>query len=223
VLLGGSEGKNWGCSIPVNFSSIPAVYFKTVCFSSKEKACCPFVGGWINKGTVYRGLNASLNRKVSSMSERARKRLFDTYRYRLINLYAPFLGAGIRVLHGESDDHTVKVQLKETFYNHNVFGTHFGGSLYAMCDPFFVLIMIHNLGPQYVVWDKSAAIKFIKPGRGTVTVTFHIPPEKIEEICAQADAGVKVEPIFKADITDEKGEIVATVEKNLYIRKISPS
>jgi hypothetical protein len=84
------------------------------------------------------------------------------------------------------------------------------------------LIMAHNLGPQYVVWDKSATIKFIKPGRGTVTAIFHIPLEIIEEIRVQADAGAKVEPTFRADITDEKGEIIATVEKNLYVRKISP-
>ncbi len=82
--------------------------------------------------------------------------------------------------------------------------------------------MVHNLGTQSVVWDKSAAIKFIKPGRGRVTVTFHILREIIEEIRVQADAGAKVEPTFRADITDEKGEIVATVEKNLYVRKISP-
>jgi acyl-coenzyme A thioesterase PaaI-like protein len=153
------------------------------------------------------------------VGDKAKKGIFNTYRWRLINLYAPFVGAGISILHNESNDCTVKVQLKETFYNHNAFGTHFGGSLYAMCDPFFVLIMAHNLGPQYVVWDQSAAIKFIKPGRGTVTATFHIPPEIIEEIRAQADAGAKVEPVFRADITDEKGEIVASVEKNLYIRK----
>ena len=153
------------------------------------------------------------------MSDKAKKGLFNTYRYRLINFYPPYLGAGISILHNESNDCTVKVQLKETFYNHNAFGTHFGGSLYAMCDPFFVLILVHNLGTQYVVWDKSAAIKFIKPGRGKVTVTFHIPPERINEIRVQADAGEKVEPTFRADITDEKGEIVAAVEKNLYVRR----
>ena len=156
------------------------------------------------------------------MSSNGKKGIFDTYRYRLINFYPPFLGAGIRILHNESDDHTVKVQLKETFYNHNAFGTHFGGSLYAMCDPFFVLIMAHNLGRHYIVWDKSAAIRFIKPGRGRVTAAFHIRPERIDEIRAQADAGVKVEPTFTVDIIDEKGEVVATVEKYLYIRKISP-
>jgi acyl-coenzyme A thioesterase PaaI-like protein len=153
------------------------------------------------------------------MGDSKKNGIFHTHRWRLINFYPPFLGAGIRILHNESDDHTVRVRLKETFYNHNAFGTHFGGSLYAMCDPFFVLIMAHNLGPQYIVWDKSAAIKFVKPGRGRVTAAFHIPPERIDEIRAQADAGEKVEPTFRADITDENGEIVASVEKNLYVRK----
>jgi acyl-coenzyme A thioesterase PaaI-like protein len=72
-------------------------------------------------------------------------------RLRWINFYPPFLGAGIRVLRRESDKYTIRVQMKETFDNHNALGTHFGGSLYAMCDPFFVLIMIRNLGTDYVV------------------------------------------------------------------------
>lgn len=153
------------------------------------------------------------------MSGKVDTGVFDTLRLRWINFYPPFLGAGIRVLRRESDRYTVRVQMKETFYNHNALGTHFGGSLYAMCDPFFVLIMIHNLGRDYVVWDKSAAIEFLRPGRGTVSSTFHIPPETIEEIRRQADAGLKVTPVFNADIVDEKGETVARIEKNLYVRR----
>jgi len=153
------------------------------------------------------------------MSGKGDPGVFDTLRLRWINFYPPFLGAGIRVLHRESDKYTVRVQMKETFYNHNALGTHFGGSLYAMCDPFFVLIMIHNLGRDYVVWDKSAAIEFVRPGRGTVSALFHIPPETIEEIRLQADAGLKVTPVFNADIVDEKGEKVARIEKNLYVRR----
>ncbi len=145
--------------------------------------------------------------------------VFDTLRLRWINFYPPFLGAGIRVLRPESDKYTIRVQMKETFYNHNALGTHFGGSLYAMCDPFFVLIMIRNLGTDYVVWDKSAAIEFIRPGRGTVSAAFHIPPATIEEIRLQADVGQKITPVFNAAIVDEKGEIVARIEKNLYIRR----
>lgn len=140
-------------------------------------------------------------------------------RFKWINFYPPLLGAGIRVLHKQSDDYTIKVQLKLTRFNLNAVDTHFGGSLYAMCDPFFMLILLEHMRRDYIVWDKAASIQFVKPGRGTVTATFHIPPERIAELRAQADREGKIEPVFSVDVIDEQGEIVAKVEKRLYIRK----
>ncbi len=88
-----------------------------------------------------------------------------------------------------------------------------------MCNPWFMLIMMQHLGRDYVVWDKTASIQFVKPGKGTVFATFHIPPETIQGIRAGADAGEKIEPVFSVDVVDEKGEVVAKVEKRLYVRK----
>ena len=140
-------------------------------------------------------------------------------RYRFINVYPPFLGAGIRVRHRESDEHTIKVQMKLTKLNLNAVGTHFGGSLYAMCDPFFMLLLLEHMGRDYIVWDKAAAIQFVKPGRGTVSATFHVTPEQIEDLRAQVEQAGKIEPLFNVDVIDEQGEVVAKVEKRLYVRK----
>ena len=137
--------------------------------------------------------------------------------FRLLSFYPPYLGAGVRVK-SSPDLRTFEVKLRLRFWNRNFVGTHFGGSLYAMCDPFFMLILIEALGPGYVVWDKSATIRFRRPGRGTVAATFHIPQEKIDEIRAAADAGGKVEPVFQAEVMNEKGEVVAEIEKLLYVR-----
>ncbi|HEX2162338.1 MAG TPA: DUF4442 domain-containing protein, partial [Thermoanaerobaculia bacterium] len=106
------------------------------------------------------------------------RRRFDVLR--LLSVWPPYLGAGIRV--SRPDPHTFVVRLKLRWWNRNYFGTHFGGSLYAMCDPFFVLILAQALGKGYVVWDKAAAIRFVRPGRGTVTATFRLPPEEVEAI-----------------------------------------
>lgn len=139
---------------------------------------------------------------------------------RLINFYPPYLGAGIRVVSAEPD--AIRVRLGLHWFNRNLFGTQFGGSLYAMCDPFFVILLLQNLGPDYIVWDKAASIQFVKPGRGPVTATFHIPAETIANIRAQADAGEKVEPLFNVDVRDDAGRLVARVEKRLYVRKKGP-
>ena len=88
-----------------------------------------------------------------------------------------------------------------------------------MCDPFFMLITMQHLGRGYIVWDKAASIQFVKPGKGTVFATFHIPPETIEDIRARTDAGEKIEPVFNVDVVDEQGEVVAKVEKRLDTRK----
>lgn len=138
--------------------------------------------------------------------------------YRLLTVYPPYLGAGVRVK-VSPDLRRFDVRMKLRWWNRNYVGTHFGGSLYTMCDPFFMLILLEALGRRYVVWDKSATIRFRRPGRGTVTAAFHIPQERIDEIRAEADAGGKVEPVFQADVVDEKGEVVAEVEKLLYVRR----
>lgn len=138
---------------------------------------------------------------------------------RRIRFYPPYLGAGVRVTHVSDDFRTVKVEMPLRFYNKNYVGTHFGGSLYAMCDPFYMLMLINILGPGYIVWDKAAAIRFKRPGKGLVKATFTIPEEKIAEIRAAADSQPKVEPEFHVTVTDEKGEVVAEIDKLLYVRK----
>ena len=139
--------------------------------------------------------------------------------YAALNFYPPFLGAGIHITDVSPDQLTIRVRLGLNWFNKNAVGTQFGGSLYAMCDPFFMLILMRQLGQNYIVWDKAASIQFRKPGRGPVTATFHIPAETIADIRAQADANEKVEPLFNVDVVDQTGQVIAQVEKRLYVRK----
>lgn len=139
-----------------------------------------------------------------------------------INFYPPFLGMNIRVVETSSDFRTIRVQSKLSRRNLNAVGTHFGGTLYAMCDPFFMLMLMHALGNEYIVWDKAAAIQFVKPGKGTVTAAFHIPQERVDEIRAAADRGEKIEPMFQVEVIDEQNHVVARVDKLLYVRKKQP-
>ena len=140
---------------------------------------------------------------------------------RLLSLYPPYLGAGVRVK-ASADLRAFEVRMKLRWWNRNYVGTQFGGSLYSMCDPFFMLALADALGRGYIVWDKAATIRFRRPGRGTVRATFHISQEKIDEIRAAADAQGKVEPTFTVNVLDDKGEVVAEVEKLLYVRLVNP-
>jgi hypothetical protein len=138
---------------------------------------------------------------------------------RLLNLYPPYLGAAVRVTHISEDFRDLEVEMPLRFYNRNYVGTHFGGSLYSMCDPFYMLMLINILGPRYVVWDKAASIRFRKPGRGLMKAAFHLSEAEIAEIRAAADTQPKVEPQFQVVIKDEQGDVVAEIDKLLYVKK----
>jgi hypothetical protein len=132
--------------------------------------------------------------------------------------WPPFLGAGISVRSISDDFREATVVLKLGWFNRNYVGTHFGGSLYTMTDPFFMIMLLQNLGGDYLVWDKSGSIEYVAPGRGTVSAHFRLTEERIAEIKAQAASGEKVLPEFAIDVTDEAGGIVARVRKILYVR-----
>jgi Domain of unknown function (DUF4442) len=136
-----------------------------------------------------------------------------------ISFYPPYLGAGVRVTHISDDFRNVEVEMPLRFYNRNYFGTHFGGSLYSMCDPFYVLMLANILGRDYIVWDKAASIRFKKPGKGLMKASFHLTEEKIAEIRAAADSQPKVEPQFQVLVKDAEGNVIAEVDKLLYIKK----
>ncbi len=136
-----------------------------------------------------------------------------------VNLYPPYLGAGVRLTHVAEDFRAIEVRMALHPWNRNYVGTHFGGSLFAMADPFFMIMLIELLGPGYVVWDKAGTIRFRRPGRGTVYARFEIPPERVEAIRRAVESDGKAEPTFTASITDEHGEVVAEVEKLLSVRE----
>ncbi len=138
---------------------------------------------------------------------------------RLLNIYPPYIGAGIHVDRISEDYRDVIVSMKLRWYNRNYVGTHFGGSLASMTDPFFMLMLMNILGKEYVVWDQAARIQFIRPGRGRVVATFHLGQDQIDEIVAQTRDGAVFRPEYEVEILDEEGEAVARVTKQEYIRK----
>jgi hypothetical protein len=138
---------------------------------------------------------------------------------RWVNLYPPYLGAAVRVTRISDDFRNVEVEMPLRFYNRNYVGTHFGGSLYSMCDPFYMLMLINILGPEYIVWDKAATIRFKKPGKGMMKATFQLTEEQIAEIRAAAEIQSKVEPQFQVVVKDAEGNVVAEIDKLLYVRK----
>lgn len=138
---------------------------------------------------------------------------------KLINWWPPYLGAGIRVTRVADDFSSIEVELKLRFWNRNLYGTAFGGSLYSMADPFYAIICAECLGKDYIVWDKSARIEYVSPGDTDVHALFEIPLQRIEQIREELETLGKNTYHFATEIRNVKGQIVARVEKEVYLRK----
>ena len=151
------------------------------------------------------------------------KAILKRYMRMYLNIWPPFLGAGIRVKRLASDWKEIDVEMRLRRWNANYVGTHYGGSLYSMADPFFMVMLIENLGQDYIVWDKAASIRFRKPGRGTVSASFRLSDEQIDEIRQALTSQAKIERVFMVEIRDEAGVVVAEVEKLLHIRRKDPA
>ena len=136
----------------------------------------------------------------------------------ILNLYGPFLGAGIKVDYISDDWREVRVSMRLRWYNRNIFRTHFGGSLYSMADPHLVLMLMHLLGDDYIVWDKAAEINFLRPGAGRVSATFQISDTELQTIKEQTALHRKYLPVFTTSILNEDGKKVALIQKTLYVR-----
>ena len=137
----------------------------------------------------------------------------------VVNLWPPYVGAGIRVRYIAEDWSQVKVQMTLRWFNKNYLGTQFGGSLFSMTDPFYMLMLIKRLGPDYRVWDQRGEIKFIRPGRGTVSTQMAITDAQLDEIRRATADGAKHFASFDMSIVDTEGALVAKVRKTIYVRR----
>jgi uncharacterized protein DUF4442 len=135
------------------------------------------------------------------------------------NLFPAFRGMGARVTYMSGDWREVHVKLPLNWRTRNYVGTIFGGSLYGAVDPHYMIMLIKILGPDYVVWDKAATIRFKKPGRGTLYARFVIPEEEIGAIRRLLETEPSVDRVYRVDLVDEEGVVHAEVEKTVYIRR----
>ena len=135
------------------------------------------------------------------------------------NLFPAFRGTGSRVTYIADDYREMRVEVPLNWRTRNYVGTIFGGSLYGAVDPHYMIMLIHILGPAYVVWDKAATIRFKKPGRGTLSARFLIDDEEIATIRSLTENGQPIDRVYRVDLTDVKGVVHASVEKTVYIRR----
>jgi len=136
-----------------------------------------------------------------------------------LNVWPPFWGAGIRILSISDDFRQVSMKLKLRWWNKNANRTQYGGSIFSLTDPVYSLMLMGILGEQYYVWDKDASINFIKPGQSDLYAEFNVTEAKLNEILQQTAYGEKSFPEFIIHVKDRQGQVVAEVQRRLYVRK----
>ncbi len=135
-----------------------------------------------------------------------------------INTYAPYIGAGIKIDHLDTDQGLCVVSMGLSPLNKNIVGTQFGGSLYSMIDPFYMMLLMQQLGSNYVVWDKSSHIEFVAPGTSKVTARIKVPNGESTTIRKLAESGEPVFRDYRTEIVDKNQKVIAVVTKTVYIR-----
>jgi acyl-coenzyme A thioesterase PaaI-like protein len=138
---------------------------------------------------------------------------------RLVNIWPPFLFSGICVEALSDDWRYARVRLKLAWYNRNYVRTHFGGALFAMADPFWMIMTMEALKHEYIVWDKAGAIEFVAPGREDVFAEFLLDDAVLDELRTATADGGKYLRWFEVDVKTARGEVVARVRKQLHVRR----
>jgi hypothetical protein len=130
-----------------------------------------------------------------------------------------YRGTGARVMYIASDYREVRLKLPLSWRSRNVVGTIFGGSLYGAVDPMYMILLMKNLGPDFVVWDKAATIRFRRPGRGTLYGTCRIDEAELDAIRAATADGSAVDRLYNVDLVDDAGVPHASIEKVVYVKR----
>lgn len=139
----------------------------------------------------------------------------------LINFWPPFLFAGIKIVKRSKDYRYIRVKLKLRFWTENYVGTQYGGSMFSMTDPFYMLMLMKNLGKTYEIWDKTTTIHYLKPGRSDLTAEFILTEEDLIQIRKTVKEHGKMNWSRKIQIKDKNQTVVADVEKIISIKKSS--
>ena len=135
------------------------------------------------------------------------------------NLFPAYRATGARIVYIERAFREVRVKLPLSWRTRNYVGTIFGGSMYGAVDPVYMIMLIKRLGPGYVVWDKSASIRFRRPGRDTLHATFLLEDTELEAIRSALQTDESVERVYTVELVDGEGTVHAVVEKMIYIRR----
>jgi len=91
--------------------------------------------------------------------------------------------------------------------------------MYSAVDPFYMIMLMKILGNDYVVWDRSASIRFKRPGRETLFASFIVSKEESDEIVEVLTTRKSTNRNYLVELTNAEGEVHALIEKEVYVAR----
>ena len=149
------------------------------------------------------------------MPESFKSRLFRWW----FNFFPAYRRTSGRITYIAGDLYEIRVKLPLNWKTRNYVGSLFGGSMYGAIDPIYMIMLIKLLGPEYIVWDKAATIQFKKPGQQTLYARFVVSKEELEDVRRRLTTEPSLNRTYQVDLTDSDGEVYASFEKTLYMRR----
>lgn len=145
--------------------------------------------------------------------------IMKKYLFYLWNFWLPFLGAGIKVDHVSPDMMNARMRLKKRFWNRNIVGTQYGGSIYSMVDPIYMAMLLNHLNREFIIWDKSASIRFRKPGKTDLFAHFTLTQQDLDDIRNRLITEPKIDWERNISVLDKDQNVVAEINKVIHIRR----
>lgn len=137
----------------------------------------------------------------------------------MMNLAPCIRASGGRIVALSDDFKHLRVRLKLNLLTRNLVGTIYGGSMYSSIDPFYMLMLMRILGPDYVVWDKSATIRFKRPAKVTLFADFRFDDQTLANIREQVARDGESTFTWTVALKDAAGTVYADCDKVLYVAK----
>ncbi|HEX7811734.1 MAG TPA: DUF4442 domain-containing protein [Burkholderiales bacterium] len=154
------------------------------------------------------------------MSKASPGESFGTWWKRLrFNFFPAFWGTGAKVIYISEDLRSIRIKLPLNFRTRNIYGTLFGGAMYAALDPIYPIIIKVGLGSGYIIWDKAGAIRYRKPGRSDLFAECSMSNQDLAALRARLETEPSVDVDREIELVDAEGVVHAVVQKTIYVAR----
>lgn len=170
----------------------------------------------------------SINNRKPSRINALRKKLFDgaaaavfdspRRMARFFSLWPPLSGSGVRITNISDDWSSGRLELKSSWWNLNMHGAAFGGTLFAMTDVLFGTLVMARLGSDYEAWTRTGTFQFLSPGKRGAYLEVEVDDELVEWMRSTVAGDGYCNVPCTSVIYNKDGSVVGIGQQDLHVR-----